>query len=126
MILQKDHETISLYDDMGEEPKYGNTHGMAHYFKIGNNMFHVTIAPKKGYFHIVQNYAKNLPWWMQDILDTQNGFSVFDFIMTEIMYIARNPKRSCGYALHIMKVIMSIHAYSLLCEKRHLPYHRKH
>jgi hypothetical protein len=78
-------------------------------------MMRKTLAPRIGYSEDIPAYERNL----LDALMKPVRFDVFEYVVDEILNIATNPLRSCGFAPYMQFMIESVAQEKFYKDLRH-------
>ena len=105
-----------MYDRAYGNVEFGKVKGMTPYYKLLNQLFRYTIAPKSGDADNISNLSKNL---LARMAPNQGQFSIFDFIWEEIIVCSVSPKKGCHYAPYIFHMITEVTEVDILTDKGH-------
>ena len=111
-----DGEMHYMYDRAYGNVEFGKVKGMTPYYKLLNQLFCYTIAPKSGDADNISNLSKNL---LARMAPNQGQFSIFDFIWEEIIVCSVSPKKGCHYAPYIFHMITEVTEVDILTDKGH-------
>jgi hypothetical protein len=114
VMMSREMTPMYVQDGGFQPPK---VEGLLPHFLVLHRMMRRILTLRIGYSEVIPAYERNLP----NALMKPVHFDVFEYIVDEILNIATNPLRSCGFARYIQFLIESVAQEKFYKDVRHDP-----